>query len=113
MDLLLELHRLNNDLLVSVKSLRKTGKEKAVAEREYYVAKAQESLKLKESGHAITMVQLIIKGQKEVAEKMFKFHVADTVHQANIEHVNATKLQMRLLEAQISREYGLANQMNS
>ena len=113
MELLQELQKLNNDLLVSVKSLRKTGREKAAAEREYYVAKAQESLRLKESGQPVTMIQMIIKGEKNVAEKMFKFHVADVTHQANVEHVQATKLQMRLLEAQISREYGLAERMNS
>jgi len=107
MDLLQELHQLSNDLIVSIKALRKTGREKSEAEREYYVAKAQESLRLKEAGQPVTMIQLIIKGQPVVAEKMFKFHVADTIHQANLEHVQGTKLRMRLLEAQIQREYGV------
>jgi len=106
MELWQELQRLNNDLLISVKSLRKTGQEKAEAERDYYVAKAQESLRLKEAGHPVTIIQLIIKGQKTVAEQMFKFHVAEVKHQANLEHVQSTKLQLRLLEGQIQREYG-------
>ena len=113
MDLWLELERLRNELLVSIKQLRKTGQTKAETERDYYVAKASESLRLKEQGQSVTMIQLIIKGQKEVAEKLFKYHVAEVTHQANLEHVNSTKIQMRILESQISREFGQANGLNS
>lgn len=45
-------------------------------------------------------------GIPEVAQKRFERDVAEATYKANMESINSLKLQLRLLDAQISREYG-------
>ena len=52
------------------------------------------------------MIDKVVYGVPEIAELRFKRDIADTVYQANLEAINSTKLQMRILENQISREWG-------
>ena len=62
--------------------------------------------KLKDAGASITEISLSIKGQPEVAEKLFARDVAKVMYEANQEHINTVKLQLRLLDNQIAREWG-------
>ena len=63
-------------------------------------------LRLKDEGQTSTNINFMIYGVKEVAELRFKRDVAQTIYDTNQEFINSTKLQLRLLEAQISREWG-------
>ena len=54
------------------------------------------------------MIDKVVYGVKEIAELRFKRDVADTVYQANLEAINSIKLQIRILENQISREWGIS-----
>ena len=67
-----------------------------------------EALKLRDSGIAVSMIDKVVYGVKEIAELRFKRDVADTVYQANLEAINSIKLQIRILENQISREWGIS-----
>lgn len=107
MDLLNELNYKTRQLELSIKKLRETGTEYAQAERDYKVTLAQTALKLKSDGMAIGLIDKVIYGVAEVAAKRFKRDVAEAVYKANMESINALKLQMRLLEAQISREWSV------
>ena len=53
----------------------------------------------------VTLISQIIYGVPEVADKRFKRDIAETMYQTNLEFINTTKLQLRLLENQLSREW--------
>lgn len=106
MDLYNELQSKIQKLEVSIKQLRKSGTSYAEAERDYKVLLRQEVLKLRDEGQAIGVITLICYGIPSVAEARFKRDVAETVYKANLEAINSIKLQLRLLENQIQREYG-------
>ncbi len=104
-DLVESINRMNAELSQSIKLLRKNGNAYAEAERDYQVAKAQAVLKMKEAGASITEIGLSIKGQPEVSEKLFARDVAKVMYESNQEHINVVKLQLRLTENQMSREW--------
>ena len=93
----------------SVKALRSNGTAYAKAEHDYKILLRQECLKLRSEGEAIGMIDKTCYGVPAVAEARFKRDVAETVYKANFEAINSLKLQMRLLEAQINREWGSNN----
>lgn len=110
MDLLNDIQKLMEELTTSIKMLRKNGNDLAIAERDYKICLRQEALKLRtEQDMPVTLINQIIYGVPEVAQKRFKRDVAETMYNTNQEHINITKLKLRLLEAQLSREWGDKN----
>ena len=108
MDLYIEIQKKINELNVSLRKLRETGTAYAEAERDYKITLRQEALKLRsEKGMAITLIQQVVYGVPEVADKRFKRDVAEAIYIANQEAINTIKLQIRVLESQLSREYGV------
>lgn len=105
MDLYNELMQKTKQLELSIKSLRNSGTEYAQAERDYKILLRQECLKLRDEGMAIGMIDKTCYGIPSVAEARFKRDVANAVYKANLESINSLKLQMRLIENQIGREY--------
>ena len=100
----------NNELTQSIKLLRKNGIELAERERDYKIKLRTEALKLRqEKEMPVTLIAQIIYGVPEVAELRFKRDVAETTYTANLEHINVVKLQIRLLESQLNREWGNPN----
>lgn len=113
MDLIIELQQMREELSQSIKMLRANGIKLAEAEREYKVKLRQEALKLRqEKGMAVTLIDLIIYGVPDVADLRFKRDVAEAMYNANQEHINTTKLQIRILENQIAREWSSAGNGN-
>ena len=106
MDLLNELNQKIKELDVSIKSLRKTGTAYAEAEKMYKIKLREECLKLRDEGMAIGMIDKTCYGIPSIAELRFKRDSAEAVYKANQEEINSTKLQIRILESQIEREYG-------
>lgn len=106
MDLYDELQRKTNQLDYSVKQLRENGTSYAQAEKDYKVLLRSECLKLRDEGMAVGMIDKTCYGIPSVAEARFRRDVAEAVYKANQEAINSLKLQMRLIEAQISREWG-------
>ena len=105
MDLFNELQAKTKDLEISIKSLRQTGTNYAQAEKDYKVLLRQECLRLRDEGMAIGMIDKTCYGIPSVAEARFKRDVAEAVYKANQEAINSIKLQMRLIENQLNREY--------
>lgn len=105
MDLMRELGEKTNDLTTSVRLLRQNGTAYAQAERDYKVLLRQECLKLRDEGMAIGMIDKTCYGIPSVAEARFKRDVAEAIYKANQEHINSVKLQLRLIESQIQREW--------
>lgn len=106
MDLFNELQQKTKELEISIKSLRKTGTEYAQAEKDYKVLLRHECLRLRDEGMAIGMIDKTCYGIPSVAEARFKRDVAEAIYKANMEAINSIKLQMRLIEGQLQREYG-------
>ena len=107
MDLINDIQMLMEELTISIKKLSQTGYKLAEAERDYKITLRQEALKLRvEKDMPVTLINQIIFGVPEVADKRFKRDIAETMYNTNQEHINATKLKLRLLESQLSREWG-------
>ena len=105
MDLILELQAKTKQLEKAVAELRINGTELAKAERDYKVLLRQECLKLRDEGMAIGMIDKVCYGIPSVAEARFKRDVAQTTYDANQDFINSIKLQLRLIESQIQRDY--------
>lgn len=106
MDLFSEIQELIKKLDTAIKTLSKNGQALAEAERDYKITLRQEALKLRqEKNMPVTLISQIIYGVPEVADKRFKRDIADTMYQTNLEFINTTKLQLRILENQLSREW--------
>ena len=105
MNLYLELQNKIKQLELSIKTLRTNGTEYAQAEKDYKVLLRQECLKLRDEGMAIGMIDKTCYGIPSVAEARFRRDVAEATYKANQEAIQSIKLQMRLIESQINREF--------
>lgn len=97
-----------DELTRSIKVLKANGQDLAEAERDYKVTLCQEALKLRAGDMPVTLINQVIYGMPEVAEKRLKRDIAEAKYQANQEHINVTKLKLRILENQLAREWGTA-----
>jgi hypothetical protein len=108
MELYKELEQKRSQLDTSVLKLRESGTSYAEAERDYKILLRQECLKLRDEGMAIGMIDKTCYGIPSVAEARFRRDVAEAVYKANQEAINSLKLQIRLIENQLGREYEIA-----
>lgn len=108
MELYNELEMKTKQLETSMRQLRHSGTEYAQAERDYKILLRSECLKLRDEGMAIGMIDKTCYGIPSVAEARFRRDVAESVYKANQEAINVFKLEIRLIEAQLSREWGAA-----
>ena len=107
-DLYNELQQKIKELNISIKKLRETGTEYAEAERDYKITLRQEALKLRaEKGMPVTLIQQVVYGVPDVADKRFKRDVKEAIYQANQEAIQSVKLQIRVIENQLNRDFGL------
>lgn len=109
MDLQIELTQKIKQLELSIKELRVTGTNYAQAEKDYKILLRQECLKLKDGGMAITLIDKTCYGIPSVAEARYQRDVCECIYRANLEAINSIKLQLRLIENQIGREWGVNN----
>lgn len=107
MDLYTSLNNLLEQLQTSVKSLRTTATEYAEAYRNYRVLLAKELVRLKDSGMAITLASDVARGNEEIANAKMVEIKKEAIYKANMESINAIKLQIKIVENQITREIGL------
>ena len=106
MDLIDKIQQILDLLSASIRSLKKTSEQYANAEREYKILLRQEALKLRDEGMAIGMITLTVYGIPSVAEARFKRDISEANWKANQEAINSYKLQLRLLDNQVNREWG-------
>jgi hypothetical protein len=106
MDLYNELQQKIKQLDTSVKLLRKNGSDYAQAEHDYKIKVAEKVFKLKDEGTPATLINLVVYGDKEVARLRMDRDIKEVIYNANQESINSLKLQMRIIESQLSREWG-------
>lgn len=104
-DLYSELNAKNQALDISVKQLRKSGENYGKAYTEYRIALAKELLILKNEGYAITLAGDIARGKPEIARLKYEEIATEAIYKANLESINALKLQIKLLQNQIDKEW--------
>ena len=107
MELYTNLNNLLEQLQTSVKSLRTTATEYAEAYKNYRVLLAKELVRLKDSGMAITLASDVARGNEEIANAKMVEIKKEAIYKANMESINAIKLQIKIVENQITREIGL------
>lgn len=106
MDLFNELQEKIKELNIAVKSLRKTGSEYAEAYTEYRIKLATKLVELRDNGMPVTIAYDVARGQKDIAKEKYNEIVKEAIYQANQEAINSIKLQIRVIESQLSREWG-------
>lgn len=104
-DLYMELQSKVALLDESLKQIRRGGRNYAIAEQRYRTALSKKILEQRADGVPVTVINDICRGSAEVAQLRFERDCADTVYKAALEAINVYKLQIRLLEGQIDREY--------
>ena len=57
---------------------------------------------------AVGMISMTVYGIPEVAELRFKRDCCEAVYKANVEAIQAIKLEIRIINEQLSREWGQA-----
>lgn len=107
-DLYLEIQQKQKELEVAIKALRKTGTAFAERERDYKILLRTEALKLRDQGMAVGMIDKVVYGIPAVATARFQRDCTEAVYDANKESINSLKLQLRLLDAQLGREWSQA-----
>lgn len=107
MDLYTTLEELKNDLNTSIKSLRNTSTEYAEAYKNYRVLLAKKLLQLRNDGMPITLASDIARGDEDIASAKMVEIKKEAIYKANVESINAIKLQIKVVENQITREIGL------
>lgn len=105
-DLVTLLRTKNNELSYSIKQLRSNGEALAKAEMEYKMEMNKEAIRLRAENMPVTLIEMVIHGQKTVAEARFKRDIAQVMYDTNQEHINATKIQIKVIDEQIKREWG-------
>lgn len=104
-DLYLELCEKVKLLDTAVRELGSRGRSYADAEREYRVALAQRILVERDKGVPVTIISDLCRGNQEIAVLRFKKDCAEVGYKAAFEAINSYKLQIRIIENQIEREW--------
>lgn len=103
-----EIQSKTKQLDYSVKELRKSGTAYAEAEKAYKIKLRETALRLRSQDMAVGMISMTVYGVPEVAELRFKRDCCEAVYRANLEAIQAIKLEIRIINEQLSREWGQA-----
>lgn len=105
-DLILELQEKTRLLDAAIRQLGKRGRTYAQAEMEYKIALNEAILMERVNGTPVTIISDVCRGKKEIAKLRFERDCAEVVYKSAQEAINSYKLQIRILDAQIQREWG-------
>lgn len=108
-DLWNEIQQKTKQLDFSVKELRKSGTAYAEAEKAYKIKLREWCLRLRSQDMPVGLIDKTCYGIPEIAELRFKRDCAEAVYKANIEAINAIKLEIRIINEQLSREISNPN----
>lgn len=109
MDIVNKQQALLKQLSATISELEQYGIDLATKEKDYKIVLNQQVLKLRADGQAVTVIDKIAYGIKEVAEKRLERDIAKTMYDVAREKINGIKLSIRINEEQIKREWGNAN----
>lgn len=105
METILERNLIKEQLDTALSTCRPNGLASNDAEVQYRIKKSQEILRLKSEGYPATLIPDIVKGLPDVAilyqDKLDK----EVIYKANVEAIQVKKLELRIIEADVEREY--------
>lgn len=104
-DLIQEIGAKSALLDAAIKQLGIRGKAYAQAEHDYRVAMRQKILAERSKGTPVTIISDLCRGDPEVAKLRLERDIALTVYESAQEAINGFKLQIRILDSQIEREW--------
>lgn len=105
MELWLQIEEKNKLLEKAIEELAKNGYDLAEKEKRYKIAVNKKVLELRAENMPVTLIQLSIYGYDEIAMLRFDRDNAEVKYNANQDYINGIKLQIRILESQLNREY--------
>ena len=105
-DLMERMSGLTALLDTAVRSFGKRGTDYAGAERDYREALAKKMLELRTQGQPVTLVPDLARGDHKIARLKFDRDAKEAVYKAAQEAIQSYKLQIKITEAQIEREWG-------
>ncbi len=116
MELYLELENKTNAINKTLSQLKKLGKEKAKAERDYRIALAKEILVLRHATEGTKPVPVSIigdmaRGKEEIATLKLNRDIQESLYEAAREAIMIFKMEIRIIENQIEREWGQAKRV--
>lgn len=104
-DLIQEIGAKSALLDAAIKQLGIRGKAYAQAEHDYRVAMRQKVLDERAKGMPVTIISDLCRGDPDVAKLRLERDIALTVYESAQEAINGYKLQIRILDSQIEREW--------
>jgi hypothetical protein len=104
-DLIQEIGSKSALLDAAIKQLGIRGKSYAQAEHDYRVAMRKKILDERAKGTPVTIISDLCRGDPEVAKLRLERDIAKTVYESAQEAINGFKLQIRILDSQIEREW--------
>jgi hypothetical protein len=108
MDLWQQITQKIRELSDTVKALRKSGTAYAKAQMRYRILLAKEIARLRLEGIPVTIVGDLARGNEEVAKAKYEEIVAETEYKADDALINSNKLEIRVIENQLNREWGVS-----
>lgn len=104
-DLWSEIQRRFDLLDYALKEIGGRGRTYAEAEAKYRQALATRILDLRANDMPVTICPDVARGTKEVAALKLERDCAESLYKAALESINVNKLRIKLLEAQLGREW--------
>lgn len=104
-DLWTEIQRRLDLLDVALREIGKRGAEYAEAEAEYRAALSSKILELRADGMPVTITPDVARGTQHIAKLKLDRDCKEALYKAALESVNVYKLQIKVLETQLDREY--------
>lgn len=92
----------------AITQLSKRGKAYAEAEQNYKIELAKKILYERDKGTPVTIISDICRGDPHIAKMRFERDCAEVVYKSAQEAINSYKLQIRLMDAQLTREWNNA-----
>lgn len=90
----------------AINQLGKRGRAYAQAEMGYKIALARKILEERDNGTPVTIISDICRGSPEIAKLRFERDCAEIVYKSAMEAIQSYKLQIRILDSQLGREWG-------
>ena len=84
--------------------MKKRGKVKAQAERDYRVELAKQMLIERDKGTPVTIINDICRGNRTIANFKMERDIADTLYDTCLQKIYQSKLEINIIENQMSAE---------
>ena len=108
MDIMQEMSTLRVMLDRAVTEAKERGRVLAKCEHDYRVAKAKYILQQRTEGTPVTILADLAKGEGHIARLCMERDIAQTLYDSSKEAINSYKLQIRIVQEQIQREWNQA-----